>query len=200
MPPSGEYKEERAMWVKFGTFEAVIYLDNSGPMDGGEVILTFYNRRKNWSVNLSELTIADMDALQQVLDRAFETARPVAEARDRKAQDDFDRGIDTNPRSYRQLPQLVVRQRVFDEHGPRLPGRPTDVPLLDWHPGKSSTSAGSTDELLRPDGGGVAESGEEEGRSENSAPPDHEPSGLCDLGEHRDADSGGVQRSDAKEV
>ena len=196
MPPAGEYTEQRAMWAKFGKHEVVLYLDNSGEQVGGEVIITFYNSRKSWAINLSECTVADLDAMKSVIDRAFELAYPVAEARDRKAQDDFDAGVDSNPRSYRQLPQFVVRDRVFAEHGPFLQVRPTDIPVLDGNDGSGHATAGSASGLSGSDGGDVAERDASGSSAEDYLQAADQSAGVLRVGGYPVSDIGKVQAAD----
>jgi hypothetical protein len=93
------------------------------PGDPGETIiltLPIKGRGRPLAWNLSSLTHAELVAIREYFDIAFELAEPVCIERDKAANEAFDSGDDSVTRIYRALPELIVRNGEVAEHGEGL--------------------------------------------------------------------------------
>lgn len=71
--------------------------------------LDLQKMRRPIGMNLTNLTIEELDALRSIINLAFDLAEPVVKDRDKVAQDAKDAGDDSYARVYRQIPEFVVR-------------------------------------------------------------------------------------------
>lgn len=119
--------------------------------------------RKPLTINLTSLTIEELEMTRQFFNTAFDMAEPVVRLRDQVAEDAFANGDDSFARSYRPVPQLVIRKRQEQLDVPRLHLGSEDPP-----DGAGSNGAGS---------GGVRGVRDElaPGESEESQSQDDEP-------------------------
>jgi hypothetical protein len=111
----------RKRWVRTESLEFVHYAvpDGERPKGEGSVpgwgishMLTFiYKRGKNAapSIELTEMTVEELDAVKKMFDTVFAEAREVCAHRDRLAQEAFEDGDDSHFRLYRRVPDVVER-------------------------------------------------------------------------------------------
>lgn len=91
------------------------------PVESGSTYRLLLPRQSGRPItyNITALTHEEFIALRKLFDLLFELAEPVILERDRIAQDAFDQGDDSFNRSYRQVPQLVIREGALraDDQG-----------------------------------------------------------------------------------
>jgi len=63
-------------------------------------------------IKLSELNVAELDALEAFWKHAIETARPICEQRDKEARQKVDAGGHPDERLYRPVPNLDLSKGV----------------------------------------------------------------------------------------
>ena len=115
------------------------------------------------SINLTALTTDELHKFREFLNIAFDLAEPVVAQRDRIAQDAFNEGDDSFARSYRQIPQLVIREGAVGQDDEGVYFRPDDLPSGD------ESGRGEVGDLRVPDGG-VRGAGDELASGEPSTP------------------------------
>jgi len=128
-----QLSEDRYAWVRTFLGQFVILLDTSA--EDGDLNVTIYHPREKRAavaLGLTELTTEELDAMQELFNKAFELARPTTRRRDEIADEAFQRGDDRYARSYREPPQLVYRQRTLDKHSEGVQQRPAPVPAVTW--------------------------------------------------------------------
>ena len=166
---SGVYSENRYAWTQVLVGQVIILVGNEeSPEPGSDVVLFIprAGRRPDLSFNLTSLTEQELDALHDLFDAAFEWARPISRARDKRAEDANAAGDDSFTRNYRPIPQLVFRKRPSGEYSEGLRQRPSDISRGIW-PGDNPT------EPVRDGSDAVAESDQKSGGSQdNSSSPD----------------------------
>lgn len=126
--PAREKLAERYAWVNNYEGETVVFVqdpeklfDENGAalttylqFGGGDNVHVTINptkSRNSITLMLTNLNERELDELQQLLDLAFQWARPVVQLRDREAREALEaHGDDVNPRNYRQVPQFVIRR------------------------------------------------------------------------------------------
>ena len=102
--------------------------------DGNEVILLI-PRKAGYSpvkIALTQLTAAELSAIRQTFELAFELARPVVEHRDKVAHDAFLAGDDSYTRSYRAPAEFVVRKGPVGADCESILHRLVDAFAGDW--------------------------------------------------------------------
>lgn len=79
---------------------------------GPTIILQIQKRtqRRPMRYNLTSLSVRELEDLRELIGIAVEMALPTARLRDQEAQDAITNGDDSNPRSYRTVSPLVVRE------------------------------------------------------------------------------------------
>lgn len=68
-------------------------------------------RRNPLVWNICAMTTEELEATREFFNYLFDLADPIIRERDKVAEDAFSKGDDSFVRSYRQLPQLVIRSR-----------------------------------------------------------------------------------------
>lgn len=79
--------------------------------------------RRPVGLNLTNLTLVELEALRTIVNLAFDLAEPVVKDRDKVAQDAKDSGDDSYARVYRQVPEFVVRPGKVLAYGEGVLGR-----------------------------------------------------------------------------
>ena len=169
----GGYVEARMAWVEtvLGSQVLMYYPDSPEDVEVKEEgptvrILMPSHRGPTVVWDLTYLTEGELDKLREFFELAFTTAAPIVRERDRIADEALARGDDSFSRSYRRVPQLVVRPRQEPAHGEGVLDGHENVPSSD---GDSDSSAGR----VRGPGGSVADSGPEEGSTEDDEQAPH---------------------------
>lgn len=91
------------------------------------LLITIPGRRNPLVWNFSAMTTEELQATRQFFDHLFDLADPVVRERDKVADDAYSKGDDSYSRSYRQLPQLVIREREESADSQGLRSGPEDV-------------------------------------------------------------------------
>ena len=120
--------------------------------------------------NITALTHEELIEMKKFFNLLFDLAEPIILDRDRRAQDAFDQGDESFMRSYRQVPQFVVREGTNGADDQGVHERPEDLPSGD------ESGSGQVG-VVRGSDGGVRGAGYElaPGESEPSEPQDDEP-------------------------
>lgn len=121
------------------------------------------------ALNFTAMTHEEFVAFRKLFDLICELAEPVILERDRIAQDAFDKGDDSFNRSYRQIPQLVIREGALGADDQGVHDGPDDLPDGDL-------SEAEEVEEVRVSDGGVRGAGDElaPGEQEPPEPQDDE--------------------------
>src|SRR6478609_4641970 len=128
-----QYGDDRYAWVYTENSKWVILVGNEKAPSGPDVVL-FHptaGRLPDISINLTNMTAEELDAIRELLTTALDWAQPVVELRDKEAQDAQEQGDDSFSRLYRAVPTVVYRKRPQYEHDPSILGGPEDVPESD---------------------------------------------------------------------
>lgn len=104
--------EDRYAWVHglIGKFMILVGEDKgSGP----DVVIHMPRPGKipDHALNLSSMTMPELEALRDLFATAFEWAETVVRLRDKEAEDAWNAGDDSHARNYRPLPTVVYRKR-----------------------------------------------------------------------------------------
>lgn len=111
----------RKRWVRTDGIEYVHYAVPEGEREGGEGQLEGWGAShilsiifksgggRVTSIELSEMTVKEIDAVKELMDTVFAEAREVCEHRDTKAREAYEDGNDTHYRLYRTVPKVVER-------------------------------------------------------------------------------------------
>lgn len=112
----------RKRWVRTDNVEFVHYAVPDGEREGGEGsltgwgvthVLSFFQKRGNqqrtFSVDLSEMTLQEVQAVKDMFDKVFAEAQKVCEHRDQLAREAYEDGDDSHYRLYRTVPKVVER-------------------------------------------------------------------------------------------
>lgn len=83
------------------------------------------------SLNLTALTLGELEYFRRIWNLAIDMAEPIVAMRDREAQEAYANGDDTYSRSYRPVPQFVIRQGEVGSHAEGLWDRSEDIPAGD---------------------------------------------------------------------
>lgn len=137
---SGKYGSKRDIdddsvaWALNESGKFTIFLQENEKGESGPDIVMSCVQPGRWggsSVLLTDMTEEEINSLKVLFAEAAEWALPVIRRRDKEAQDEFDKGNDTFKRIYRQVSQLVFRQRPSTEHSQGVFDRPKNVPKSD---------------------------------------------------------------------
>lgn len=145
--------ENRYAWVISETGKWMI-LVGADMGHGTDVVL--FNPRPgkvtDVTINLTNLTRPELDALRELFNTAFEWAETVVDQRDKEAQDAWDQGDDSHTRNYRPLPTVVYRKRPEREHSSGVRQRPDAVLEggVGERPDHPGGVRGAGDELAEP--------------------------------------------------
>jgi hypothetical protein len=122
--PKGKFGDNRHAWTRTQAGEAICYValpdENESNPDLDRVTLTFTKNGRHLSIDLTNLTHQELQALQTVIGMAIEIALPVCEELDDRAQKAKAKGDDTDSRLYRAVSKIHVRERPQREHRTRL--------------------------------------------------------------------------------
>lgn len=66
-----------------------------------------------YTLNITAMTEEELEAFEGIITLALRMARPIILDRDREAKERYANGDDSYSRSYRQLPQFIIRQGSF---------------------------------------------------------------------------------------
>lgn len=122
---SGKYGSKRAIdddsvaWAFNESGKFTIFLrENEKGESGPDIVMSCVQQGRygGSSVAITDMTEEELNSLKVLFAEAAEWALPVIRRRDAEAQDEFDKGNDTFKRIYRQVSQLVFRQRPSSEH------------------------------------------------------------------------------------
>lgn len=84
---------------------------------GNEVRLKLFTRNgKGMMLPLTHFTASELDAMKEIIDRAFSEARGESHRRDVAAQEAAENGHDTFARLYRPVPQVMYRKGEKRQH------------------------------------------------------------------------------------
>lgn len=162
MPPrssdrKGDYERmsaDREMWVQVYKGEFILYeTEGEEPELGNTLRVACCYRganRRPVTLSLTSLTEEELLALRKFWDRAIEKALPIAQLRDKVADDAFQAGDDTYSRNYREVPNFVVRERPKRQHAEGVHDGPQGVSEVGatGHPPRDS--GGVRPELAEP--------------------------------------------------
>lgn len=87
-------------------------------------IITLVVEPASKGIQLTTLTVEELDALQEFYNFAFDMARPICEELDNETRAAYERGEDAKSRLYRQAPFITFRPRIITEHYKGLQGGP----------------------------------------------------------------------------
>jgi hypothetical protein len=117
--------------------------------------------------DFTHLTWEEFDAVRKFFDIVFAAAESTVKLRDKVAEDAFAAGDDSFSRSYRQVPQFVVRERKEREHSKSVQHGSENV--FDPSVSGADSDAGG----VRGSGSGMADDESHEDQSEdNGTTPD----------------------------
>lgn len=216
--PPREKLDERYAWVNNYEGETIVFVQDPANLfaeDGtplttyshfgvGDNVHVQFNptrARSGITLMLTNLNERELDELQQLLDLAFQWARPVVQLRDREAREALETsGDDVNPRNYRQVPQFVIRRWPSGSDGEGVRVGSEDVPGV----GGAATGSEASDGDAADGGIGSEESGmagdpEEDRFSEDYEKAYHESEEPSYLGGDPTSPSE-VQSSDAPSI
>lgn len=118
----GRYSDEREAWATLSFIEVIMYHEYTE--EGDEVALGIKRGQRYQRVNLSDFMETELEAFKTIVDRAIEAARPICIRHDKEADEAWKAGDDSHSRSYRRLPQLVIREGRKPEHDSGVPSGP----------------------------------------------------------------------------
>lgn len=149
-PGYGKLSSDRVAWLRTVPTQqiAISLVDPIGVLDkedpdfeekaaksekGDNVLLmmTVSGRRTPLTWNMSAMTTEELEATRQFFNHLFDLADPIVRERDKVAEDAYNKGDDSYTRSYRQLPQLVIRSRQESADSESLHDGSPDAPLGD---------------------------------------------------------------------
>lgn len=141
----GRLSKNRWAWCKVYFGDIVIWADYIKNKDGsetdaiGDIKLVYpMPNRPTISWNLTALTVEELDAFKEIIDTAFELARPICKARDKEAADALAEGDDSHSRIYRAVPQLVYREGTVRQYRESLLNGSADASGVSQGPEDSS--------------------------------------------------------------
>jgi hypothetical protein len=88
--------------------------------------------RRGVMLNLTGMTEPELDVSWEIIKMAFDLARPIVLERDKKAAEAYANGDDSFSRSYRPVPQFVVRERSFGPDDQSVLQRLKDSAARHW--------------------------------------------------------------------
>lgn len=150
----GKYSEIRYAWASTEIGKFIILVGDQSRETGDDVVLYIPRAGKlpDLTLSLTHCTEQELEAVKDIIDSAFEWARPIVQLRDKEAQDAWNKGDDSFARNYRPVPQLVYRKRPNAEHSLGVHERSTRVPEGDRRATDSDGGVrGIGDELAEPD-------------------------------------------------
>jgi hypothetical protein len=114
----GIFSEDRLIWLDLPKIQFILYdglsSEDYREIDGG-ASMTLYIRQlfkpRSMIIDLSSLTMDELNALQDMLNRAVERVKPRVKELDAYAEERFQDGTATYDRLYRTIPKVYERQR-----------------------------------------------------------------------------------------
>lgn len=85
--------------------------------DTYRLAISLPNVNRSFTVNLTALTMEELEAFEKLVTLSIAVCKPIVEARDRKAAEASANGDDTLSRIYRAVPQFVIREGAFGPDG-----------------------------------------------------------------------------------
>lgn len=165
----------RIAWLRvaIGQFIILRHPKDDEDKEAGPTVRLYLPRpgARPMQYNLTALTKQELDWLRDLLNLACDLAEPIVEHRDKVAQDAFDNGDDSFARIYRQVPQLIVRERAFEGHGEGVYDGSSGVPFSEWRGGRKARGVRRTGDELAPDE-------QDEGLPEDERTEDDEPESI----------------------
>lgn len=164
------------------------------PNDEGELgdtyrLMISTTSGRPYTLNLTAMTEQELDAFEGLITLALRAVRPIVRDRDREAAQRYANGDDSFTRSYRQLPQFIIREGAFGQDD-----RSLLVGLEDALVGPPSPRAPEREVRGgRPD---VADEVSEDSESKDNSAEVDLSEGVGEVGEVG-SDAGGLFRSDA---
>lgn len=110
----------RFMWTRLPSHEVVIHVPDSNDETYQRVMLTLSRQYSQVTIDLTGLTVVELQAFRETVLIATDVALPIVEALDQKARDDELNGDDSDNRLYRGLPTVVVRKGALREYSEGL--------------------------------------------------------------------------------
>lgn len=172
---SGQYGPHRESWttdLNGHKFVGYVRLDDG---DDLSVTITWFQPGKRpGGINLVNLTADELKVLREFLDHVLDLAEPYCEQLDAEAQQRWEDGDDTDPRLYRELPRLIIRERV----------QPRDDSGVQVGPERLSDVDGGGEPDSRPDelvGSGVSDVGEGPLVPEDNTEETHQPAPVREV-------------------
>ena len=170
----GKFSDQRIAWLDsaLGQLVLMFYTEfesqkENDHTESGPTVKILIPRASGSTVmwDLTYLTTEELDKLEEFLELAIGIARPIVAERDRTAHEAFSRGDDSFSRVYRQIPQLVVRERQEPTHSEGVLNGSEDVPSGDEHDLGPGEDGG-----VRRAGSELADEGSVQGGPEDDGP------------------------------
>jgi hypothetical protein len=161
--------ENRAAWVRTATGVLAYqrYLPGEEDHDkelGPNIVLYIpVPGRRPTTINLTAMTLPELEAVKEFLDFIIEEARPVVAERDRIANEAYEQGDDSFVRVYRDAPQLIIRSRYEHKQHQGVPDGSEDVSA-------GSGGDGSPDHRSRRDGDELVDGEPQPSSTEDDGP------------------------------
>lgn len=164
------FSDERFAWLRtyLGQF-VILWRENDQDESGTEAVtptvslLLTRPGGRPVTYNITSLTRDELDSTRQFFTMLFDMAEPLVDERDKVAHDAAAQGDDSYVRSYRQLPEVVVRKRTVGPDREVLRERPADD-------ADGPADDGSDDAGLRGHGDGLAPETPEDDRTQDDEP------------------------------
>lgn len=167
----GRMTENRLAWIRthVGQFVAMYYPEGTSEEDSEKtgptvrlLIPSASGVGRPRGFNLTSLTTEELAYMREFFNMMFDLAQPVVELRDKVAQDAFEQGDDSFSRSYRQVPQFVIRTGSVGPDGESLQHRFAGV-------AERLSSDRDSAENLRDSGDGVAAGEQDDSGTQDDA-------------------------------
>lgn len=202
---SGQMSENRLAWIRTHLGQAVIMYyeedeegykedeENTTPIEYGPTVRLMIPQKNGRTLfqDITALTLPELEMLREFYNLLFDLAEPSVRERDRIAQDAYDKGDDSYARSYRPVPQFVVRKGTVKPYGEGVLHR------LESLFGGTGDKRGFTGGFRR-DGNELVDSESKEDGSQDNEPTPDEPESLREVGGLGEP-SGGLQSPDSSE-
>lgn len=188
----GRYRisENRIAWARTSitqlalmryTDEEMKTVEKRYPGDEGELgdtlrLMISTTSGRPYTLNLTAMTAEELEAFEGLVTLALRMAKPIVQDRDREAADRYANGDDSYSRSYRQLPQFVIRAGSFG---------PNDQGVLDGFEDAVTgpVSHRAPEREVRGGRPEVADEEPEAAEPQDDEPPDDELPGVGEVGQ-----------------
>lgn len=131
--------------------------------------------KRPFTINLTALTLEELEAFEKIIQVAIELSRPVVSLRDRKAGEASANGDDSLARNYRAVPQFVIREGALD---------PDSKSVLDGlaYATEGPPPGGDKSRGLRGDRARLADELQDDSRTEDDGAETDQPEGFHPMG------------------